>query len=117
MPLADIDKFFETLGPDGSDVLEMCICGHDHVNNAWVNYKGVDLCYSYSIDNLAYAGIWRSGRQRGATIITVSPDGSRKIVYKNAYQDYGVDPDKFVHVYAHRYLYDGVAPREEAKRR
>lgn len=117
VPLADIDKFFETLGPDGSDVLEMCICGHDHVNNAWVNYKGVDLCYSYSIDNLAYAGIWRSGRQRGATIITVSPDGSRKIVYKNAYQDYGVDPDKFVHVYAHRYLYDGVAPREEAKQR
>ena len=36
-PLADIDRFFETLGPDGMNVLEACYCGHDHVNNAWVN--------------------------------------------------------------------------------
>ncbi|MBQ6150841.1 MAG: metallophosphoesterase [Mogibacterium sp.] len=109
-PLADIDKFFETLGPDGMKVLEACYCGHDHVNNAVVNYKGVDLCYGYSVDNLAYADINYSGAQRGATIITISPDGKRKTEYKNAYKDYGVPADKFVEVYTDHLLYEGGKP-------
>ncbi len=109
-PLADIDRFFETLGPDGLDVLEACYCGHDHVNNAWVNYKGVDLCYCYSIDNLAYTDICYSGLQRGSTVITISPDGKRKTQYKNAYKDYGVSTDEFVEVYTDKLFYEGGKP-------
>ena len=110
VPLADIDKFFEVFGPDGMDVLEACYCGHDHVNNAMVNYKGVDLCYGYSIDNLAYTDINYSGLQRGATIISIKPDGKRKTEYKNAYKDYGVSTDKFVDVYTDRHLFEGARP-------
>lgn len=109
-PLADIDRFFETLGPDGMNVLEACYCGHDHVNNVLVNYKGVDLCYGYSIDNLAYDDINYSGLQRGATIITIAPDGKRTTEYKNAYKDYGVSTDEFVEVYTDRLYYEGEKP-------
>ena len=116
VPLADIDSFFETLGPDGMDVLEACYCGHDHVNNVWVNYRGVDLVYGYSIDNIAYKDIERSGLQRGATIITISPDGSRTTEYKNAYLDYGI-PTSFRgrKIYTDRYLYPGSVPVDPAK--
>ena len=110
VPLADIDKFFETLGPDGLGILEGCYCGHDHVNNARVRYRGVDLCYAYSVDNLAYAGIDKSGLQRGATIITITPEGRRKTAYKNAYKDYGIPTDEFVEVYTDRLLYKGGNP-------
>lgn len=110
VPLADIDRFFETLGPDGMDVLEACYCGHDHVNNAYVNYRGVDLCYGYSVDNLAYTDINYSGLQRGATIITIKKDGTRKTKYKNAYKDYGVQSDEFVDVYLDKLLYEGGKP-------
>ena len=110
VPLADIDKFFETLGPDGLGVLEACYCGHDHVNNAHVKYKGVDLCYGYSIDNLAYTDINYSGTQRGATIINIKADGKRRTEYKNAYKDYGVPSDVFVDVYTDRLYYEGGKP-------
>ncbi|MBR4090619.1 MAG: metallophosphoesterase [Mogibacterium sp.] len=110
VPLADIDKFFEVMGPTGVDVLEACYCGHDHVNNAMVNYKGVDLCYGYSIDNLAYTDINYSGAQRGATIITIGADGTRTTEYKNAYKDYGVPADEFVEVYTDHLLYEGSKP-------
>ena len=110
VPLADIDRFFETLGPDGMNVLEACYCGHDHVNNATVNYKGVDLCYGYSIDNLAYTDINYSGLQRGATIITIAPDGTRTTKYKNAYLDYGIPTDEFVDVYTDKLFYEGSKP-------
>ena len=109
-PLADIDRFFETLGPDGMNVLEACYCGHDHVNNAWVNYKGVDLLYGYSIDNLAYTEIDNSGLQRGATIITIAADGTRTTKYKNAYFDYGVSKDKFEDVYTDHLYFEGSKP-------
>ena len=109
-PLADIDKFFETLGPDGLGVLEACYCGHDHVNNAMVNYKRVDLCYGYSIDNLAYTDINYSGAQRGATIITITPEGKRMTEYNNAYRDYGIPANEFVDVYTDHLLYEGAKP-------
>ena len=109
-PLADIDRFFEVMGPGGVDVLEACYCGHDHVNNAWVNYKGVDLIYGYSIDNLAYTDINYSGAQRGATIITIKPDGKRETKFKNAYKDYGVPTNKFVEVYTDKLYYEGGKP-------
>ena len=110
VPLADIDRFFETLGPDGMDVLEACYCGHDHVNNVAVNFRGVDLVYGYSIDNLAYTDIDQSGLQRGATIITISPDGTRTTQFKNAYKDYGVSDNAFVEVYTDRLYYEGSRP-------
>jgi hypothetical protein len=110
VPLADIDKFFETLGPDGLGVLEACYCGHDHVNNAMVNYKGVDLCYGYSIDNLAYTDINFSGAQRGATVITITPEGKRMTDYNNAYRDYGIPANEFVDVYTDHLLYEGGKP-------
>ena len=109
-PLEDIDRFFEIMGPAGDDVLEACYCGHDHVNNAWVNYKGVDLIYGYSIDNLAYKDINYSGAQRGATIITIAPDGKRTTQFKNAYKDYGVSTDEFVEVYTDHLYYEGGKP-------
>ena len=115
VPLADIDRFFETLGPDGMNVLEACYCGHDHVNNARVNYKGVDLCYGYSIDNIAYKDIDMSGLQRGATIITIAPDGKRTTEYKNAYLDYGIPARTGgFEIYTDRYYYDGAVPEAAA---
>ena len=112
VPLADIDSLFETLGPDGMNVLEGCYCGHDHVNNVWVNYRGVDLVYGYSIDNIAYEDIDRSGLQRGATIITISPDGRRTTEFRNAYLDYGIPANG---IYTDRYYYKGERPEDPEK--
>lgn len=62
-------------------------CGHDHLNNFALDYKGVKLAYSYSIDYLAYAGIMNFGLQRGCTIIDVKPDGTFDAQLENYYQD------------------------------
>lgn len=55
-------------------------CGHDHINNFSVGYtkndKTIRLTYGYSIDYLAYSGIYRKHSQRGCTLITISADGS-----------------------------------------
>ena len=112
VPLADIDSFFETLGPDGMNILEACYCGHDHVNNVWVNYRGVDLIYGYSIDNIAYDNIDKSGLQRGAVIITIAPDGSRTTEFKNAYLDYGIPANG---IYTDRYYYENEVPEGTLK--
>lgn len=53
--------------------------GHDHLNNMAVKYKGVDLVYSKSIDYYAYPGIADRTEQRGATLITLFPNGSYQI--------------------------------------
>ena len=94
----DQDELFEVLSEDMHSA-EGYFCGHDHVNNGVVLYKGVMLCYNYTIDNIAYGNeISAVGSQRGCSIITVSPDGSFTQQHKNAYRDYGCDPDIFVHV-------------------
>lgn len=62
-------------------------CGHDHYNNFSLNYKGIDLNYSYSIDYLAYLGISKEGSQRGCTMITVKPDGTYESKLESYYQD------------------------------
>lgn len=49
--------------------------GHDHLNNLGINYKGVDLVYSKSIDFLAYPGIAHETAQRGGTLITLDGQG------------------------------------------
>jgi len=62
-------------------------CGHDHLNNFSIKYKGIRLTYGMSIDYLAYSKIYQQGAQRGCTIIETSPDGSFTCRPENYYQD------------------------------
>ena len=62
-------------------------CGHDHLNNFSLNYKGINLSYSYSVDYLAYSGISKLGSQRGCTIINIDENGKAEHHLENYYQD------------------------------
>ena len=79
------DETFETLLRVGST--QAVFCGHDHLNNFSIEYKGIRLSYGYSIDYLAYADIEDFGLQRGCSIITIKPDGSFDSHIENYYQD------------------------------
>ncbi len=79
------DNFFETMLELGST--DSVFCGHDHLNNFSLNYKGIDLNYSYSIDYLAYAGISKLGSQRGCTVINIDKNGAIEYGLENYYQD------------------------------
>lgn len=79
------DNLFETMQELGST--KGIFCGHDHDNNFSIYYKGIRMTYSYSVDYLAYVGIYKRGAQRGCTIITISPDGSFDCKAENYYQD------------------------------
>ena len=61
--------------------------GHDHLNNMSLRYKGITLSYGYTVDYLAYKKIETYGRQRGCTMITVSPDGTFTVDKENYYQE------------------------------
>ena len=78
------EQLFETILELGST--KALFYGHDHLNNFMLDYKGVKLCYGYSIDYLAYCDDER-GYQRGCTIITCEPSGDAIIVHENYYQD------------------------------
>ena len=100
-----LDNFFEVLCEEMGSV-EAILCGHDHVNNAVVKYKGVTLAYGYSVDNEAYGDkIMHSGLQRGAVLLTLHQDGTFDMKHKNAYLDYGADLNKFTDIYMDRQLY------------
>lgn len=62
-------------------------CGHDHLNNFSIDYKGIRFTYGYSIDYLAYVGIMNYGLQRGCTIIDVKQDSTFDCHLENYYQD------------------------------
>ena len=79
--LEGLDILFEELSP----YLDAIFCGHDHVNNCQIEYKGVLLSYGYSIDYLAYSNIDKIGSQRGNTIITIKADKTFNQVHKNYY--------------------------------
>lgn len=79
------DDLFETMLSLGST--KALFCGHDHLNNFTVKYKGIYLSYGYSIDYLAYPNIDHEGSQRGCTLITVSPDTTFTINKYNYYSD------------------------------
>ncbi len=79
------DNFFETMLELGST--DSVFCGHDHLNNFSLNYKGIDLNYSYSIDYLAYVGISELGSQRGCTVINIDENGNAEYHLENYYQD------------------------------
>ena len=99
------DNFFEELIETNS--LEMIICGHDHTNNAVVEYEGVVLAYSYSIDNLAYSNIDKSGLQRGCNILTIKNNGDIEFNQKNLYLDgYKSEKNTNYDVYLDHYYYD-----------
>ncbi|NLL63383.1 MAG: hypothetical protein GX241_03960 [Ruminococcaceae bacterium] len=80
------EQFFETMLELGST--KATFCGHDHLNNAILRYKGIYLVYGMSIDYLAYPGIDKQGAQRGCTVIKLNADGDlEKITLENYYQD------------------------------
>ena len=79
------DRMFETMLELGST--KGVFFGHDHLNNFALDYKGIQLSYSYSIDYLAYIGISKQGAQRGCTVIDVKPDGTFTSHLENYYQD------------------------------
>lgn len=79
------DELFETMLDRGST--DSVFCGHDHLNNTILNYKGIDLVYGYSIDYLAYWQIDKQGSQRGAVVLDIAEDGTQKIHHENYYQD------------------------------
>ncbi|MBQ4603929.1 MAG: metallophosphoesterase, partial [Clostridia bacterium] len=79
------DNFFETMLEMHST--DSVFCGHDHLNNFSVNYKGIDLTYSYSVDYLAYTGIYKLGSQRGCTVIDIDENGAIEYSAQNYYQD------------------------------
>lgn len=79
------DSFFETLLEYNST--KGVFCGHDHLNNFSMEYKGIRLTYGYSIDYLAYSGIDTIGSQRGCTVITVRPDSTFDCYGENYYQE------------------------------
>lgn len=81
------EMFFETALELGST--KGIFVGHDHVNNAHLNYKGIDLVFGMSIDYLAYVDPVTNdiGPQRGCTVLTVKPDGDHSISLENYYQD------------------------------
>ena len=62
-------------------------CGHDHVNNAVLEYKGILLTYGMSIDYLAYTNLNSEGAQRGCTVINLTQDGELSVSLENYYQD------------------------------
>lgn len=68
--------------------------GHDHLNNATFEYKGIKFSYGYSIDYFAYSGIDKLGSQRGCTMITCKPDTTFEINKYNYYSD-RYDLEKF----------------------
>ena len=83
------DEMFDSIIEMGSTV--GVFCGHDHLNNFSITYKGIKLTYGMSIDYLAYAGIQHKTEQRGGTVITVLNDSGNVEI---AQSPYGVSIDK-----------------------
>lgn len=73
-PPENRSSIFEKMVALGST--KAIFCGHDHLNDFSVTYKGIRLTYGKSIDYLAYFGIKNSTWQRGGTVIEIAPDSS-----------------------------------------
>lgn len=61
--------FFEEMLSFGS--CKGIFCGHDHLNNISMTYKGIRLTYGMAIDFLAYRGIMKKYTNRGGTVIKI----------------------------------------------
>lgn len=79
------EEMFETML--SLDSTKAMFYGHDHLNNAVMEYKGITLSYGYSIDYFAYAGIAAKGSQRGCTVINCHSDTTFDIIHENYYQE------------------------------
>ena len=81
------DSLFETMLELGST--KAVFCGHDHINNAILEYKGIKLVYGMSIDYVAYIDpvLDNLGSQRGCTVITLDREGNTSVTLENYYQD------------------------------
>lgn len=79
------DNFFSSMVKYNST--KGVFCGHDHINNISLKYKGIDLTYGMSIDYLAYRNISKYGLQRGCTILKLNEDATYQIHQENYYQD------------------------------
>ncbi|MBR5262789.1 MAG: metallophosphoesterase [Clostridia bacterium] len=82
--MAEDDLFEKMLELDSTKAL---FFGHDHYNNFSIDYKGIRMTYSLSVDYFAYPGVSKIGSQRGCTVITLSPDGSFDCVAQNYYNE------------------------------
>ena len=69
--------FFEEMVNFGS--LKAFFCGHDHLSNASITYKGIRMTYGMSIDYLAYPHIKKWTSQRGGTEIFIDNNGNFKV--------------------------------------
>ena len=78
------DELFETVRALGST--QGIFCGHDHLNDFSLDYKGIRLTYSCSVDYLAYLDIEHNGSQRGCTTIVTHSDGTFDYKKENYYQ-------------------------------
>lgn len=79
------DNMFEKMLELGST--DSVFCGHDHLNNISLNYKGINLTYGKSVDYLAYYGIYKLGSQRGCTVINIDENGKIDFRPESYYQD------------------------------
>lgn len=81
------EQFFETMLELGST--KGVYCGHDHINNAIIEYKGIQLVYGMSVDYIAYVdpATGSMGPQRGCTVINLTQDGELETRLENYYQD------------------------------
>ncbi len=70
---AQVNDLYDILKKSGTVAV---YCGHDHLNNFSIEYDGIRLTYGMSIDYTAYIGISTKTAQRGATLITINPDGT-----------------------------------------
>ena len=82
--LGEDDMFEKMLELDSTKAM---FNGHDHLNSATFEYKGIQFSYGYSIDYFAYSGIDKLGSQRGCTMITCKPDTTFEIDKYNYYSD------------------------------
>ena len=82
--LGEDDMFEKMLELDSTKAM---FNGHDHLNSATFEYKGIQFSYGYSIDYFAYSGIDKLGSQRGCTMITCKPDTTFEIDKYNSYSN------------------------------
>ena len=73
----DADIFFKEMKEFGST--RAMFAGHDHTNNYCVDYQGILLTYSLSIDYVAYKDIDKTDEYRGATVISIKNDNTFEI--------------------------------------
>lgn len=71
-------RLFESAVKLGST--KAMFCGHDHLNNIALTYKGIMLTYGLSIDYLAYPNIKTKTEQRGGTLITLYGNSSLEVL-------------------------------------